>query len=77
MVSLGNKQRFIGEAARPQQTTNFKNTVSQFKRLIGRRYDDPEAQAELQNAPFKHQALPDGRIGIVVCLLMDTLPRPM
>lgn len=63
---MGAKQRFIGEAARPQQTTNFKNTITQFKRLLGRQYADPEIQEELASAVFRHEALPDGRIGIKV-----------
>ena len=67
-MSYGQKQRFIGESAKPQLTTNPKNTVTQFKRLIGRKYDDPEAQEELKSATFRHQALPDGRIGITVCV---------
>eukprot|EP01134_Creolimax_fragrantissima_P006111 CFRG6111T1 len=66
IVSFGPKMRFMGEAARPQMTTNFKNTISQVKRLIGMKYDDEEIQNELHNTPWKHSKLEDGRIGIHV-----------
>lgn len=39
----------------------------QFKRLIGRKYADPEVQEELRTAVFTHEALSDGGIGIKVC----------
>ncbi|KAJ2162631.1 adenyl-nucleotide exchange factor sse1 [Coemansia sp. RSA 552] len=44
MISFGNKQRFIGESAKTQEMSNFKNTVAAIKRLIGRSYDEPEVQ---------------------------------
>jgi len=40
LVAFGPKQRFIGEAAKTQETSNFKNTVGSLKRLIGRTLDD-------------------------------------
>jgi len=33
-VSFGPKQRYLGESAKTQENSNFKNTVSQLKRLI-------------------------------------------
>ena len=42
LVSFGIKQRSIGEAAKTQETSNFKNTVGSLKRLIGRSSTDPE-----------------------------------
>jgi heat shock 70kDa protein 4 len=42
LVSFGIKQRSIGEAAKTQETSNFKNTVGSLKRLIGRTSTDPE-----------------------------------
>ncbi|KAJ1866477.1 adenyl-nucleotide exchange factor sse1, partial [Coemansia sp. RSA 989] len=44
MISFGSKQRFIGEPAKTQEMSNFKNTVGAIKRLIGRSYDEPEVQ---------------------------------
>ncbi|EMR08834.1 hypothetical protein PNEG_02621 [Pneumocystis murina B123] len=42
MVSFGSKNRYLGESAKTQEISNFKNTVSCIKRLIGRKYTDPE-----------------------------------
>ncbi|KAJ2357943.1 adenyl-nucleotide exchange factor sse1 [Coemansia sp. RSA 2618] len=44
MISFGNKQRFIGETAKNQELSNFKNTMGAIKRLIGRSFDEPEVQ---------------------------------
>ncbi|KAI8804205.1 heat shock protein 70 family [Cladochytrium replicatum] len=42
LVSFGEKQRYLGESAKTQEISNFKNTVSGLKRLIGRPFSDPE-----------------------------------
>ena len=44
LVSFGVKSRALGEGAATMQTSNFKNTVGQLKRLIGRRFDDEMVQ---------------------------------
>ncbi|KAJ2796903.1 adenyl-nucleotide exchange factor sse1, partial [Coemansia guatemalensis] len=44
MISFGSKQRYIGESAKTQEMSNFKNTIAAIKRLIGRSYDEPEVQ---------------------------------
>ncbi|KAG6918066.1 hypothetical protein DXG01_016723 [Tephrocybe rancida] len=44
LVGFGPKQRSIGEAAKTQETSNFKNTIGSLKRLIGRTFSDPEVQ---------------------------------
>ncbi|KAF9432725.1 adenyl-nucleotide exchange factor sse1 [Entomortierella beljakovae] len=44
LVSFGPKQRYIGETAKTQEISNFKNTISSLKRLIGRTYADKEVQ---------------------------------
>ncbi|KAJ2723889.1 adenyl-nucleotide exchange factor sse1 [Coemansia sp. Benny D115] len=44
MISFGEKQRYIGESAKNQEMSNFKNTVNAIKRLIGRSYSEPEVQ---------------------------------
>lgn len=46
LVSFGSKQRYLGEAAKTQETSNFKNTVSDLKRLVGRPIDDPDIDIE-------------------------------
>ncbi|KAJ3087232.1 adenyl-nucleotide exchange factor sse1 [Quaeritorhiza haematococci] len=42
LVSFGEKQRYLGESAKTQEISNFKNTVSTLKRLIGRPFSDPD-----------------------------------
>jgi heat shock protein 4 len=44
LVAFGPKQRVIGEAAKTQETSNFKNTIGSLKRLIGRTLNDPQVQ---------------------------------
>ena len=44
MVAFGPKQRAIGESAKTQETSNFKNTIGSLKRLIGRTLNDPQVQ---------------------------------
>ncbi|CAJ0639037.1 2219_t:CDS:2 [Entrophospora sp. SA101] len=43
-LSFGAKQRYLGEAAKTQEISNFKNTVASLKRLAGRTYLDKEIQ---------------------------------
>ncbi|KAI9591178.1 heat shock protein 70 family [Syncephalis fuscata] len=44
LVSFGSKQRYLGESAKTNEISNFRNTVAALKRLVGRRFDDPEVQ---------------------------------
>ncbi|KAJ7198776.1 heat shock protein 70 family [Mycena pura] len=44
LVAFGPKQRSIGESAKTQETSNFKNTIGSLKRLIGRTLGDPDVQ---------------------------------
>ncbi|KAF3039886.1 adenyl-nucleotide exchange factor sse1 [Didymella heteroderae] len=46
LVGFGPKSRYIGEAAKNQEISNLKNTVSSFVRLAGRSYNDPDVQLE-------------------------------
>lgn len=43
-MAFGPKQRAIGESAKTQETSNFRNTIGSLKRLIGRTLSDPEIQ---------------------------------
>ena len=43
-----NAERLVGQLARRQQVTNSKNTIYEVKRLIGRKWDDPEVQRDLK-----------------------------
>ncbi|KAF8544832.1 heat shock protein 70 family, partial [Trichophaea hybrida] len=46
LVAFGPKSRYVGEAAKTQEISNLKNTVSNFKRLAGRKFNDPEIEIE-------------------------------
>ncbi|BGP02542.1 Heat shock protein-like protein SSE1 [Rhodotorula toruloides] len=48
LVAFGPRSRMIGEAAKTQETSNFRNTVGSLKRLIGRTIDDPDVEVEKQ-----------------------------
>src|SRR5881296_3505351 len=46
-------ERLVGQIARRQAITNPENTVFAIKRLIGRRYEDPEVQKAMKVLPYK------------------------
>ncbi|BAT98525.1 Heat shock protein [Vigna angularis] len=52
IVCFGEKQRFIGTAGAACSLMNPKNSISEFKRLIGRKFSDPELQRDLKSLPF-------------------------
>ncbi|KAG4400146.1 hypothetical protein AAZX31_07G005600 [Glycine max] len=52
IVCFGDKQRFIGTAGAASTMMNPKNSISQIKRLIGRKFADPELQRDLKSLPF-------------------------
>ncbi|XP_023668293.1 heat shock 70 kDa protein 4L isoform X1 [Paramormyrops kingsleyae] len=70
-VSLASKNRTIGNAAKSQIITNFKNTVHGFKKFHGRAFDDPFVQGERVKLPYSLQKLPSGGTGIKVRYLEE------
>ncbi|KAJ1677910.1 adenyl-nucleotide exchange factor sse1, partial [Spiromyces aspiralis] len=44
MASFNQKQRYLGESAKNQEMSNFKNTVRSLKRIIGHSYEEVAAQ---------------------------------
>uniref|UniRef100_A0A1A7WXT9 Heat shock 70kDa protein 4-like n=1 Tax=Iconisemion striatum TaxID=60296 RepID=A0A1A7WXT9_9TELE len=70
-VSLASKNRMIGNAAKSQIITNFKNTVHGFKKFHGRAFDDPFVQAEKNKLPYSLHKLPNGNTGIKVRYLEE------
>ncbi|KAM6531855.1 Hsp70 chaperone [Fusarium solani] len=52
-VGFTDTERLIGDAAKNQVAMNPQNTVFDAKRLIGRKFADPEVQADMKHFPFK------------------------
>jgi molecular chaperone DnaK len=48
-----NNERLVGQTARRQAVVNSDNTVFSIKRLMGRRYDDPEVGKAREVLPYK------------------------
>ncbi len=46
-------ERLVGQAAKRQAVTNPEHTLFAIKRLIGRRFDDPEVKRDLGLMPYK------------------------
>lgn len=65
--------RSMGEAASSTALSNYKNTITNIKRLVGLSYDDPRAQAEMKRCPFKcvPYAHPSGPAGIAVSVRLQ------
>ncbi|XP_051502760.1 heat shock 70 kDa protein 4L [Myxocyprinus asiaticus] len=70
-ISLASKNRTIGNAAKSQIITNFKNTVHGFKKFHGRAFDDPFVQGEKSKLPYSLHKLDNGNAGIKVRYLNE------
>jgi len=57
-------ERMVGIMARRQQITNPGNTIFSAKRLIGRRFSDPEVQKDKKNLPYEIREGGDGGVEI-------------
>ncbi|XP_010533816.1 PREDICTED: heat shock 70 kDa protein 16 [Tarenaya hassleriana] len=64
VVSFGDKQRFMGAAAAASATMHPKSTISQLKRLIGRKFGEPDVQNDLRLFPFETFEGSDGGVQI-------------
>ncbi|MCZ7571060.1 MAG: molecular chaperone DnaK [Ardenticatenaceae bacterium] len=53
-------ERIVGQSAKRQAVVNPENTIFSVKRLMGRRFDDPEAQRTKQLVPYDIVAGPGG-----------------
>ncbi len=65
VVALTKKgERLVGVLARRQQITNPQNTIYSTKRLIGRRFSDPEIQKDKKLLSYEIQEAKDGGVDI-------------
>ena len=52
-VAFTDTERLIGDAAKNQAALNPHNTVFDAKRMIGRKFDDPDISNDIKHFPFK------------------------
>ncbi|MCH8987187.1 MAG: molecular chaperone DnaK [Chloroflexi bacterium] len=62
VVALNTKtgERYVGQVAKRQAVTNPENTLFSIKRLMGRKFNDPEIQNAMAKLPYKITAGPNG-----------------
>lgn len=59
-----NKERLVGILARRQAITNPQNTIFSVKRLIGRKFSDPEVQKDRKTLPYEIRESADGGVEV-------------
>ncbi|MFH1582148.1 MAG: molecular chaperone DnaK [bacterium] len=57
-------ERLVGVLAKRQQITNSQNTIFSAKRLMGRRFSDPEVQRDKKLMPYEIKEAADGGVEI-------------
>ncbi len=64
IATAKNGDRIVGLLAKRQAVTNPENTISEIKRYMGHRFDDPGVQNDKTSAPFKIEASEDGGVKV-------------
>ncbi len=64
VVALNTKtgERYVGQVAKRQAVTNPENTLFSVKRLMGRKFNDPEIQSAIAKLPYKITSGPNGDV---------------
>ena len=63
-VNPKNKERVVGQVARRQAVVNAENTIFSVKRLMGRKYSDPEVQRAIEYASYEITKAPNGDVRV-------------
>ncbi|MCJ1316298.1 ATPase with role in protein import into the ER [Xylographa vitiligo] len=64
-VAFTDEERLVGDAAKNQYAANPKRTIYDIKRLIGRKFNDKDVQADMKHFPFKVTNV-DGKPSVTV-----------
>jgi molecular chaperone DnaK len=59
-----NNERLVGQVAKRQGVTNPSNTLYAIKRLIGRKFADPEVTKSIKVSPFKIVEGKNGKVSV-------------
>lgn len=70
-VAFGEKVRDLGVSAKSKQVTNLKNTVFGFKRLQGRKYNDPQTKHEGTFLPYSLVEIGNKNVGVRVRYMLE------
>lgn len=73
VATAKNGDRIVGLLAKRQAVTNPENTISEIKRYMGHRFEDPEVQKDRATASFKIEKSEDGGVKVK---MTDKLYRP-
>ena len=68
-MAFNNKQRLVGISAKNQMAMNYMSTISQFKRFVGHKFDEPQMKHELQFIPNTVVPTENGTVGFQVVKL--------
>ena len=59
-------ERMVGQVAKRQAVTNPENTMFSIKRFMGRKYNDPAVQHDIELVPYKVGAAPNGDVRVTM-----------